>query len=103
MERAEQLAQQPRQQQPPPQQTQQPEMPAAVAKWLAEHPEYTNPNDQIAQVEISLATMKAARDGLTWNDDDFLPAIERHLGLRQRPQPNGNGRTESAPAPAPTR
>jgi len=53
-----------------------------VAKWLAEHPEYTDPNDQIAQVEISLATMKATRDGLTWNDDDFLPSIERHLGLR---------------------
>ena len=83
MNRAEQLArQQPQQTQraaEPPQQ--QPEMPAAVAKWLAEHPEYTNPNDQIAQVEISLATMKAARDGLTWNDDDFLPSIERHLGL----------------------
>jgi len=100
MENAEALQRQQQPPQPPPQQQQQPEMPAAVAEWLSRHPEYTNPNDQIAQVEISLATMKAARDGLTWNDDDFLPSIERHLGLRQHTQPNGNGRAESAPAPA---
>jgi len=91
MERAEKLARQP-QQQPqhasePPQQ-QQPAMPARVQEWLSRHPQYMDPNDQIAQVEISLATMKAARDGLTWNDDDFLPSIERHLGIRQA-QTNG--------------
>jgi hypothetical protein len=99
MQRAEQLAKAPP---PQPQRAaepsqQQPEMPAAVAKWLAEHPEYTNPNDQIAQVEISLATMKAARDGLTWNDDDFLPSIERHLGIA----PRTNGHVESRPTPQP--
>ena len=50
MERAEGLQHQ-RQQQPPPQASpqQQPEMPAAVAKWLAEHPQYTDPNDQIGK------------------------------------------------------
>ena len=107
MNRAEQLArQQPQQTQraaEPPQQ--QPEMPAAVAKWLAEHPEYTNPNDQIAQLEINLATAKCMRDGLVWTDDNFLPAIERHLGIA----PRTNGRVEHAalgnglavPAPPP--
>src|SRR5262249_39938317 len=95
MERAEGLQrqkQQPQAAETPQKAQQQPEMPAAVAKWLAEHPKYTNPNDQIAQVEISLATMKAARDGLTWNDDDFLPSIERHLGIA----PRTNGRVEHA-------
>jgi hypothetical protein len=53
--------------------------------------------------------MKCVRDGLTWNDDNFIPAIERHLGFRQQPQPqpqqrqpqpNGNGHAPaSAPAP----
>src|SRR5262249_47529249 len=101
MERAEGLQrqqQQPHAAEPPQQAQQQPEMPAAVAKWLAEHPKYTNPNDQIAQVEISLATMKAARDGLTWNDDDFLPSIERHLGIA----PRTNGHAETKPTPQPT-
>ena len=100
MERAEGLQRQQQQPQPaaaPPPQEQQPAMPAAVAKWLAAHPQYTDPNDQIAQVEISLATMKAARDGLTWNDDDFLPSIERHLGIA----PRTNGHVESRPTPQP--
>jgi hypothetical protein len=93
MDRAEELArqqpQQPKHASEP--QQQQPEMPAAVAEWLSRHPQYTDPNDRIAQAEIGLATMKCTRDGLTWNDDDFLPSIERHLGMRQQPQPNGNG------------
>ena len=37
--------------------------------------------------------MKATRDGLTWNDDDFLPAIERHLGIA----PKTNGYAETKP------
>src|SRR5262249_55918214 len=83
MVRAEGLQQrQPPQPQPSPQP--QPEMPAAVARWLAEHPQYTDPNDQIAQAEIYTATLKAGRDGLTWNDDNFIPTIERHLGIAPR-------------------
>src|SRR5262249_40430341 len=74
MDRAEAL-QREQQQQPqhaePQAPPQQPEMPAHVQKWLEEHPQYTDPSDQIAQAEISLATMKCTRDGLTWNDDDF--------------------------------
>src|SRR5262245_29491872 len=72
MERAEQLNREAVQQPPPhaaePQQQQQP-TPAHIEKWLAEHPQYVDPNDAIARTEISLATMKAARDGLTWNDN----------------------------------
>src|SRR5262249_39712114 len=83
MERAESLQ---RQQQPPPQrasepQQQQPAMPAHVQEWLSRHPQYTDPNDQIAQAEINLATMKCVRDGLNWNDDNYIPSIERHLGI----------------------
>jgi len=78
---------------PPQQQQQPPAMPAAVEKWLIEHPEYTDPNDHVAQAEIHLATVKCMRDGKTWDQPDFIPTIERHLGLRQQqphPQPNGN-------------
>jgi len=86
MERAEQLAQQQQQPQQPPQHAeppqQQPEIPAAVAKFLAENPRYADPDDAISQAEIYTATLKCNRDGLNWNDDDFIPAIERHLGLR---------------------
>src|SRR5262245_15845567 len=54
MERAESL-QRERQQQQPPQpeaQQQQPETPAHVQEWLNHHPEYMDPNDVIAQLEI---------------------------------------------------
>jgi hypothetical protein len=34
-----------------------------------------------------LATMKCNRDGKAWDNPDFLPTLERHLGLRQQPQP----------------
>src|SRR5262249_20315890 len=40
---------------PPKQQQQPPAMPAAVEKWLIEHPEYTDPNDHVAQAEIYTA------------------------------------------------
>src|SRR5215831_16409584 len=65
MERAEQLNREAVQPPPPPPQAaepqapQQPAMPAHIEKWLAEHPQYCDRNDQIAQTEISLATMKA--------------------------------------------
>jgi len=116
MERAEQLNREAVQQQPrhaaePPQQhpprhaaepqqqqPQQPAMPARVQEWLSRHPQYLDPNDAIAQTEISLATMKAARDGLTWNDDDFLPSIERHLGIA----PATNGQTQHRPIERPS-
>src|SRR5262245_4115913 len=102
MERAEKFVQgaaqhQQRPASEPPQQ--QPQMPAQVAKWLAEHPQYLNPNDQVAQAEINLATMKCIRDGKTWHDDDFIPTVEKYLGLTSQ----GNGQaTSPAPAPPPT-
>ena len=107
MRRAEQLVRQavppPPPQAPPPvgvegRQQQEPEMPAAVVKWLSEHPQYMDPNDQIAQAEIYTATLKAGRDGLTWNDDNFLPTIERHLGMA----PATNGHAEAKPTAQPT-
>src|SRR5262249_879674 len=78
------------QQQPPPQppQQQQQEVPAAVAKFLAENPQYADPNDTIAQGEIYVATLKAGRDGLKWDDDNFIPAIKHHLGIA--PRTNGS-------------
>jgi len=98
MERAEQIARQPQQQ---PQhasepQQQQPALPAHVQDWLSRHPQYTDPNDQIAQAEIYTATLKCSRDGKDWNDDDFIPHLERHLGLA----PSGNGHVESKPPPS---
>ena len=80
-------------------------MPAHVQEWLKKHPQFFN--DAIAQAELNLATMKCVRDGLTWNDDNFIPTIERHLGFRtqQQPRPNGSANGHeirpqpSAPAP----
>jgi hypothetical protein len=54
MERAERLQQEAVQQplpqaaEPPQQQQPQQPMPAHIEKWLAEHPEYMNPNDHVA-------------------------------------------------------
>jgi hypothetical protein len=98
MERAERLQQEAVQQQP-----QQPAMPAHIEKWLAEHPQYLNPNDHVAQAEIYTATLKCNRDGKSWDQPDFIPTLERHLGLRQqqqRPQPS-NGNAAPTPPPAP--
>jgi len=104
MERAEQLNRE-AVQQPPPQAAEPPQqqsaMPAHIEKWLAEHPQYCDRNDQIAQTEISLATMKATRDGLTWNDDEFLPSIERYLGIAPRSNGHAEQRPIERPAPAP--
>lgn len=90
------------------QQQQHPEIPAAVQKWLNDNPQYLDPNNMIAQTELNLATMKCARDGLTWDNDDFVPRLERYLGRAQAT--NGNGhlpdalrspqREVSAPSPA---
>jgi len=99
MESAEALSRRQPQQQPhaaEPQQPQQPAMPAQVEKWLAEHPQYMDPNDAVAQAEIHLATVKCMRDGKTWNDSDFIPTIERHLGIA--PRTNGS---QHRPPPAP--
>jgi hypothetical protein len=104
MNRAEELSRDVMQQQhppqaaePQPQQQQMPAMPAHVEKWLAEHPQYMDPNDQIAQAEIYTATLKANRDGKTWDQPDFLPTLERHLGLA--PAANGNGQGRPQPQP----
>src|SRR5262249_15922101 len=51
-------------------------------KFLAENPRFMDPNDAVSQAEIYTATLKANRDGLKWDDDNFVPANERHLGLR---------------------
>jgi hypothetical protein len=93
-----QYAAEPQQQ---PQQPQQPAVPAHVERWLAAHPQYLDPNDHVAQAEIHLATVKCMRDGKMWDDADFLPTIERHLGLRQQLQPQSNGNRMQQPAPAP--
>jgi hypothetical protein len=107
MEHAERLQKEAIQQPPPhaaePPQPQQPAMPAHIERWLAEHPEYTNPNDHVAQAEIYTATLKCNRDGKSWDQPDFLPTLERHLGLRReqpRPQPS-NGNAAPTPPPAP--
>src|SRR5262245_19164022 len=107
MERAEQLAQQAAQ--PPPQasQPQQPEMPAHIHEWLSRHPKYLDPRDPIAQGEIHVATLKCLQYGLKSTADNFLPPIERHLGIA----PATNGHAESrhveharpvSPAPRPS-
>jgi hypothetical protein len=103
MERAEQLTRQA--QQPPPhaaeppqeQQPQQP-MPAHIERWLAEHPQYMDPNDPVAQAEIYTATLKCNRDGKKWDQADFIPALERHLGIA----PRSNGQVQSRPIEKPS-
>jgi hypothetical protein len=70
-------------------------IPAHVQDWLNRHPEYLN--DAVAQAELNVATMKCVRDGLNWNDNDFIPTIERHLGWQQQPP----APTKTAPTHAP--
>jgi len=103
MESAEALSRrQPQQQQPQhaepeaPQQQQQ-EMPPRVQEWLSRHPQYMDPNDQIAQAEIYTATLKCNRDGKSWDQPDFIPHLERHLGIA----PRTNGQSQHRPPPAP--
>src|SRR5262249_29898754 len=47
--------------------------------------------------------VKCMRDGKTWNDSDFIPTIERHLGIA--PRSNGHAQQprpiESRPQPQP--
>jgi hypothetical protein len=112
MENAETLtrqAQQAPQPAEPPQQEQPPAMPAHIERWLAEHPQYMDPADHIAQAEIYAATLKCRRDGKIWDQPDFIPALEHHLGLRQqqqRPQPQPQPqqpRNEAPPVRQPQR
>jgi hypothetical protein len=107
MEHAEQLTRQAQQQpphaaEPPPQQPQQPAMPAHIEKWLSEHPQYMDPNDPVSQAEIYTATLKCNRDGKMWDQPDFLPTLERHLGLR-REQPAQPQPQPQQPQPQPPR
>src|SRR5262249_12854022 len=44
---------------------------------------------------IYVATLKCNRDGKSWNDDDFVPHLERYLGIA----PATNGQAESRPTP----
>ena len=109
MERAEELAQEYIQQQPrfaaEPQRRQAPEIPTHVQHWINSHPEYFN--DHVKLAELQLASAKCARDGLGWEDPDFVPTVERHLGHKQEARPNGNNGQVydrppvSAPTPAP--
>jgi hypothetical protein len=66
-------------------------LPAHVQDWLNRHPEYSH--DPVAQAELNVATMKCVRHGLNWNDTDFIPSIERHLGWQQQPP----AQTKTAP------
>jgi len=76
-------------------------MPAHVQAWIDAHPEFFQ--DQVKLAELQLATAKCTRDGLGWESPDFVPAVERHLGLRHEAHPNGNGHAhDSPPMPAPT-
>jgi hypothetical protein len=100
MDRAESLGQHQAANQPPrlaaaePQREQQTAqtVPAHVQDWLNRHPEYLN--DVVAQAELNVATMKCVRDGLNWNDNDFIPTIERHLGFGEQQPP---AQTKTAP------
>jgi hypothetical protein len=71
-----------------------PEVPGPVKAWLAEHPEYLN--DVVGQAELQLATLRAVRDGKKWGDDDFLAALEGHLGLAPAHSQEQNGHTETS-------
>src|SRR5262249_36969593 len=82
------------------QQRRTPEVPAHVQAWISAHPEYFN--DQVKLAELQLATAKCARDGLGWEDPEFVPAVERHLGLKQEARLNGNGHDRPPPMSAPT-
>jgi hypothetical protein len=82
---------------PKPQQA--PPMPAHVQAWIDAHPEYFN--DHVKHAELALATAKCTRDGLGWDHAEFVPTVERHLGLRQEARPNGNGHDRSPAMPAP--
>src|SRR5262245_59163420 len=105
MERADQFRQaqvtQQQRPEPQPQPQSQQAMPAAVQKWLADHPQYLDPRDQVAAAEIQLATVKCLRDGKTWHDDDFIPTIERHLGLTSQGNGQSPDQVRGGPAPAP--
>jgi hypothetical protein len=82
---------------PKPQQA--PAMPAHVQAWIDSHPEYFR--DHVKHAELALATAKCTRDGLGWDHAEFVPTVERHLGLRQEARPNGNGHDRSPPMASP--
>src|SRR5262249_33853591 len=86
---------------PQQQHPQQPAMPAHVEKWLADHPQYMDPNDQVAQAEIYTATLKCNRDGKSWDQPDFLPTLERHLGIAPATNGHAQQRPVERPTPAP--
>src|SRR5262245_48049612 len=85
---------------PPQQQPQSQAIPAHVQTWIDAHRDFFQ--DPVKLAELQLATAKCARDGLTWDDANFVPSVERYLS-------QGNGQATSpapapmaAPAPAPT-
>jgi hypothetical protein len=94
VERAEQLARQ--QAEPEPQQRAAPQIPARVQKWLADKLPYFR--DAVGQAELNLATTKCVRDGIKWTDDNFIPTMERHLGMNGH---KANGPVEDRPRPTP--
>jgi hypothetical protein len=79
---------------------QQADVPPHIQKWLAANPKYTNASDPVAQAEIHLATMKCVRDGLAWDQEAFIPALERHLSFKPQ-QSNGSDAGRQAPVPQP--
>jgi hypothetical protein len=97
MERAEQFtrqspqqAQQPLANEPPQQQPQ--SIPPNVQEWVNAHPDYFK--DPVKAAELQLAAAKCARAGLNWDHADFVPTVERYLGLASA----GNGHAQERPA-----
>ena len=68
-------------------------VPPHIEKWLAANPRYMNESDAVAQAEIHLAAQKCIRDGLAWDQEAFIPALERYLGMR----PATNGAAQPTP------
>jgi hypothetical protein len=83
----------------PPEQTAQ-TIPPHVQEWLNKHPQYLN--DALAQAELHVAAMKSTRDGKTWHDPDFIPTVERYLGLQPPPQTKTAPTNGHVPVSAPT-
>jgi len=80
--------------------SQMPRFPEVIEKWLSAHPEYLS--DRIKNLELMLAHERAVRDGVTALDaPEYLPSIERHLGLVSTvaPEPATPAPAEEAPAP----
>jgi hypothetical protein len=86
----------------PPPQVPQMQMPDAVRSWLEKHPDYLS--DPVLQAEMALAHAKTWRDGIKdWGAPEYVPTIEKYLGIAA-PLPVATPERavlDEAPAPAP--